>query len=302
MDKIVILGCGYLGYNISDHFKNTNSVSVLGLSSFYCDFLNVPFHELDVFDFSLLEAIDFEDAIVIDCMMLISPNTEDKDGILERVLTQYERLYDYLLERGVKKFISFSSGGAIYGDVEGAASEELLLNPITFYGKAKRSMEKQLQESGLDYTIIRLANLYGGLQEPNKTQGIIPVLIYKALKAEVFTLWGGEQTTRDYIYMSDFLKGIQFVVKSDKTKNEILNVGSGIGTKTGDLSQLVKEVMKQEIQILKKDDESEIQNIVLDITKIKKLLGFEPTVSLQEGIELEVKRINDLIESESNVY
>ena len=298
MDKIIVLGCGYLGYNITEYFRNTNSVSVLGLSSFYCNFLGVPFYEVNVFDFSLLESIDFKDAIVIDCMMLISPNSENKNEVLEKALIQYGGLYGFLLKQGIKKFVSFSSGGAIYGNVEGKAGENTILNPITFYGEAKEKMEKQLQESGLDYTIVRLANLYGGLQEPNKNQGIIPVLIQKALASEAFVLWGGEQTIRDYIYMSDFLQGLQSIIKSETTENEIFNIGSGVGTRTNDLFELVEKVTGKKIRIQREAKESAIQNIVLDITKIEKEFGFKATTLLQKGIELEYQRINDLIESE----
>ena len=299
MDKIIILGCGYLGYNISDYFRDTNSVSVLGLSSFYCSFLKVPFYEVNVFDFSLLEAIDFKDAIVIDCMMLISPNTEsnEKEKVLEKVLVQYEGLYQYLLNHKIKKFISFSSGGAIYGNVVGKVSETAPLNPITFYGEAKTKMEKQLQKSGLNYSIIRLGNLYGGLQEPNKTQGIIPIMVYKTLKSETFILWGGEQTIRDYIYMSDFLCGVQSILKSNKADNEIFNISSGIGTKTADLFHIVKRVTEKELEIQKEESESAIQDIVLDITKMEAYFGYQTMISLEEGIALEYKRINDLIES-----
>ena len=300
MDNIIILGCGYLGYNISDFFKDTDSVRVLGLSSFYGEFLQVPFSEMNVFDFSSLASIDFENAIVIDCMMLISPNTgsEEKEKVLEKVLMQYEGLYQYLLSHKIKKFISFSSGGAIYGNVVGRVSETAPLNPITFYGEAKIKMEKQLQESGLNYSIIRLGNLYGGLQEPNKTQGIIPVIIHKTLKSETFILWGGEQTIRDYIYMSDFLQGLQNIIKSNMAGNEIFNIGSGIGTKTVDLFDIVEKVTSKGMVIKKEANESEIQNIVLDITKMKNFFDYQTVISLQKGIELEYSRINELIETE----
>ena len=297
MNKIIVLGCGYLGYNIASYFRKSNLVHVLGLTSFYVKFLDSLFTEMDIFDEALLEKIDFQDAVVIDCTMLISPakQYDDEEEILKTVLNKYERLYQFLNKKGVSQVISFSSGGTIYGNIKNEAKEEDILCPKTFYGDAKVKMEVQLQNSSLPYTIVRLGNLYGGLQEPNKSQGIIPVLLHKAVKQEEFLLWGKLDSIRDYIFIDDFLVALEMLVLSEKSKNQIFNIGSGIGVETQNLISLVEETCGEKVRLKQAEIKNEVHHIVLDISKMKSYFEFDPKIRIRQGIQLEYKRIRDAL-------
>ena len=61
-----------------------------------------------------------------------------------------------------------------------------------------------IRQSGLPYLILRLANPYGGHQTTDKKQGVIPILIEKALSHEAFEMWASPHSSRDYIYIEDF--------------------------------------------------------------------------------------------------
>ena len=66
--------------------------------------------------------------------------------------------------------------------------EDAPLHPITLYARSKTRCERVIRQSGLPYLILRLANPYGGHQTTDKKQGVIPILIEKALSHEAFEM------------------------------------------------------------------------------------------------------------------
>ena len=293
--KIIILGCGYIGYNIAQYFhQNGKDVIVLGLDSYYVSLLSTSFININVFQLEQLDEIDFEGAIVIDAMTLIQQNRiyENKEEVMQRVETQYMSLYQYLNEKKIKQFVTFSSGGTVYGNSEKLLKETDTLNPNSFFASSKVKLEYLLQESKLPYLIIRLANPYGGIQEVDKIQGVIPVLIKKALNREVFHLWGELDAIRDYIYISDFCDALERLFQTEQSMNQIVNVGVGIGTSLQELVVMIETITQEQIRVEKQETViPTIKKNVLDISKLKEMTGFEPRVDIQEGVFYEIERI-----------
>lgn len=292
--KIVFLGCGYLGYNLSEALKGKYETEVWGLVSPYSSFSTI-FREINVFDFEQLGKQDLKDVIIIDTVSLVAntAKSDNENEFLRNLLNRYNDLFAFLKEKGIHSYYFVSSGGTVYGESDVPIKENHELLPKSLYANSKVMLEKSIEESGLNYIIMRLSNPYGGYQVTDKKQGVIPILIEKVLKNEQFELWGESTTVRDYIYIDDLSKIMNVLIDKD-TKNEVINIGSGIGHSLQDVFDLVESKTKKNIDLKKiQIDVPVVKSIILDISKLKSLTGITSNTSLEEGIEKEVRRIQE---------
>ncbi|HCY06100.1 MAG TPA: hypothetical protein DHS57_02080 [Erysipelotrichaceae bacterium] len=287
--KIVILGCGYLGFNINHILKNKYDCEVWGLKSYYSSKID-KFKEIDVFNIEQLKDIDLSDKIIIDCVSLVS-NTEKNESILEIVKEKYQSLFDVLKEKNIKRYIMLSSGGTIYGDSYKPISETHKLNPKSVYARSKYILEEMIKESGLNYLILRPTNPYGGIFEPGKTQGVISILIRKSLLEETFNLWIEEESVRDYIYITDFVNAINELIKHE-VNNDVFNISSGEGKSLKEVIKTVEKITNKKIDILNTNiDIPKIHSIVLSNKKLIEKTDYKPKISFNQGVKKEVERI-----------
>lgn len=290
--KIIFLGCGYLGYNLSELLKEYYDVKIVGLESPYTKFVN-NFEYCDAFNTDFGK--DFEDAIVFDTISILANNAKSdrEDEKLLEVSTMYESMFARLKSAGIKKYYYLSSGGTIYGDSALPIAETQAIHPTTLYAKSKAVIEEKLIQSGLDYVILRLSNPYGGYQITDKKQGVIPIYIERTLTHQEFELWGELGTVRDYIYIDDFARAIHLCISQDVTC-EIVNIGSGQGNSLKEIFDEVQNLTTMQTQLkVTASVVALVDSIVLDISKLKKLTGFEPSISLHEGIKREIIRIQE---------
>ena len=115
------------------------------------------------------------------------------------------------IKTGVKKFMFASTGGAVYGEQEYfPADENHPTNPVSPYGISKLTVEKYLffykNEYGLNYTILRYANIYGPRQNPFGEAGVVAIFSNKLLKNEQPIINGEGKQTRDYVFVGDVVK------------------------------------------------------------------------------------------------
>lgn len=294
--KVIFLGAGYLGYNLCSLLEKEYDTSLWGIDSPYTP-LAKSFCKVNAFDEEALSKLDFKDAVVVDTISLVSNDarSDDEETILENVKKKYEVLIHTLQKGQVKQFIFFSSGGTIYGSHNEKVREDSSVNPQTLYAKSKVMLEKLLQDSGINYLILRLSNPYGGYQIAGKRQGVIPILIRSALLDEPFHLWASSTSVRDYFYIDDLAKAISLLIQNH-VQNEIVNVGSGIGSSLDEVIAIVEKETNKKIEITREDSNVPIvDSIVLDIDKLNQLTGYKPSVNLEAGIQLEINRIKEEI-------
>ena len=253
------------------------------------------FHYVDVFDQAAMAAMDMRDAVVVDTVALVANNARDNDetAALSRLKEQYDNLLSSLKAGGTGLFVFFSSGGTVYGEIGHPAEETDPLSPQTLYARSKVLEEEMIRASGIPYLILRVANPYGGYQIAGKRQGVIPVLIRKALTGETFELWNSEDSRRDYIYIDDLAMAIRLLLKND-VRNETVNVSAGSGTSLQQLMTAVEQETGCRLEIMHMtSDVPVVQDNVLNITKLKRLTGFAAQVSITEGIRRETVRIRE---------
>lgn len=198
-------------------------------------------------------------------------------------------LFDIAVAVGIKRVVFISSGGTVYGITGDAPLPETHpTEPISAYGIGKLAIEKYLALyhylHGLDYRILRVANPYGNNQKFNCKQGIIPAFVSKLEQGEPLEIWGDGSVVRDYVHIDDVTGALLTVLDDDK-KHKLYNIGSGFGHSINDIIALFEQSLGHKVKANftpgRKDD---VPCNILDITRAKQELGWQPTLTLEQGI------------------
>lgn len=136
----------------------------------------------------------------------------------------------------------------------------------------------------LPVVVIRPFNTYGPFQKTGGEGGVVAIFIKRNLNGQTLNIFGEGTQTRDLLYIEDCAR---FVVKSgysDKVNGEIVNAGLGRDITINDLAKLIAHSENQIKHIEHIHPQSEIQKLLCNYSKANDLLGWEPKVSLEEGI------------------
>ena len=200
------------------------------------------------------------------------------------------RLLALCREHGVRKLVFVSSGGTVYGLPRKVPVDEgHPTEPICSYGIHKLAVEKYLHLAhrlhGLDYCILRPANLYGPRQRLDIAQGAVAVFLDRALRDQPIQIWGDGSVVRDYVYVGD---AVDAILKAARFQGEprIFNIGSGVGAS---LNQLVAEIGKllgRPVRVEHTEARAlDVPVNVLDCTLARRHLGWSARTSLGEGLQ-----------------
>lgn len=161
-----------------------------------------------------------------------------------------------------------------------------------FAGWAKRMGELQAESYKIEYgwdkiSIVRPANTYGPYDNFDpKTAMVIPSLINRAMSGEnPLTVWGDGSPIRDFIYSKDVARGMMLCV--EKGINVPVNLGSGSGVTIKEIAEtIVNLIPGKPVKIVwdKTKPKGDIKRL-MSMKRAKKLLGFKPKYSLEEGIK-----------------
>jgi nucleoside-diphosphate-sugar epimerase len=192
------------------------------------------------------------------------------------------------------KFL-FTSTSEVYGNPLEHPQKETYwgnVNPNgvrACYDESKRYGEMMtmlyIRKYGVDGRIVRIFNTYG----PNmrKDDGrVVSNLINQALEGKPMTVYGDGKQTRSFCFVSDMVKGLILAMFSPKTTGAVINLGNPEEYTMLDLAKKIQEMTKTKSQItyidLPEDDPVKRRP---DISKAKKLLGWQPLVSVDEGLK-----------------
>lgn len=160
--------------------------------------------------------------------------------------------------------------------------ESQIPNPINAYGLSKLSAENLAfcfgKNHSLPTTILRYSIVQGARQSPyNFYSGALRIFVQQALKNQPLTVFEDGQQLRDFINIKDAVSASIKALESKKTDFQILNVGGGKAYKVLWLAELVKRLTKTSSEIkIGGYRETDTRHAVSDITKIKKMLSWQP--------------------------
>ena len=191
----------------------------------------------------------------------------------------------------------FASTSEVYGDAEIVPTPESYwgkVNPIgprSCYDEGKRFSEALLmayfKQYGLDVKIPRIFNTYGPrLREDGLYGRALSRFILQAMTNQPITIYGDGKQTRSFGYVTDTVTGLMLLVASPRAKGEVVNVGNTQEETILELAKKIKEISKCtstiEFHPLPKDDP---KRRCPDTSKLKKLTGWTPKVSFEEGLQ-----------------
>lgn len=209
---------------------------------------------------------------------------DEQDNVLPTL-----SLIEACVKNNVRRVLFFSSA-AVYGvPTSDFVSESHTANPISTYGAAKLACEKYLQVAqhlhGLEYVIVRPSSVYGVGQDPNRRLGVINIFVNKALRGQPVTLRGDGSSLRDYLYISDAASAIAQMTLATPAANGIFNLGHSQGYTLQELLDEIAQTLAVRVVITREPPAIfEIPRMMLDATRLRETLGWQPRVSLREGI------------------
>ena len=296
MKILVTGGAGFIGSQVADaYIENGNEVVIVdNLSTGRKENINpdAKFINIDITDKKIRQLFKEEKFDVVNhhaAQIDVRKSVADPiyDASINIIGTI--NILEHCVKEGVKKTIFASTGGAVYGEQKYfPADENHPVNPVSPYGITKLSIEKYLNfyqvEYGLNYTILRYANVYGPRQNPLGEAGVVAIFTNKLLQAEQPIINGDGSQTRDYVFVEDVVKANLLILK-DNTSN-IYNIGTGSETNVNELYKILNELTGSKSD--KKHGpaaKGEQLRSVISSEKIFKELSWKPSTSLNEGLK-----------------
>ncbi len=198
----------------------------------------------------------------------------------------------------LKRFIATSTS-EVYGSAQYAPIDEgHPLTPQSPYAASKVASDKMAEayakSFNLPVTIVRPFNTFGPRQSP---RAVIPTIITQSLKSPSIQL-GQTTTRRDFLFVSDTVRGMALCAASAKTKGETVNLCSGNETSIGDVVIKVGTILNSKITVVTdkkrvRPKKSEVTRLLGDGEKAKKLCGFEADISITDGLRKTIEYWQD---------
>ena len=191
---------------------------------------------------------------------------------------------------GVKKFIYISSGGAMYGEPDPRdlpVTETAPVRPLSPYGASKQALEAWLgvfqRTFGLDFTVLRYANIYGPRQSIREEGAVVAVFATRMAADQPVTIDGTGQQTRDFVYVGDCVTAN--VAALERGSGQAFNIGTGRETSIREIFDAMAEVAGYtHPPNFGPGRTGDVVRIVLNPSLARAGLGWQATMPLHDGL------------------
>jgi len=273
------------GYQVKV-LDNLSTGSINNLS----DLLNaIEFVNGDVRDYNVVErAIRGVDAVVhLAALIDVAESVKKPDLYFD---VNVKGTYNVAKASKNVSILIFASSSAIYGEpIRVPISEDHPLMPRSPYAASKVSGEAFVNAFAAQYgfrsIVLRFFNVYGPKQS-RAYAGVISEFIRRVSKGEPLIIFGDGEQTRDFVHVSDIVNAIMISLKNEEARG-VFNIGSGEAITINQLARLIiKMAGKEDLKLIYESSRpGDIKYSVVDITRAKKELGFEPKIKLELGIK-----------------
>lgn len=301
---LVTGGAGFIGSNLVDRLlKTENRITVVdNFNDFYNPEIkraNIKEHlkhnnyhlvEGDLRDSDtvteLFERSQFDEVIHLAAMAGVRPSIERPVYYQEVNLIGTMNLLEAMKKHNIKKLI-FASSSSVYGNNEKVPFSESdpVDNPISPYASTKKSGELMVYTYHHLYQIkaacLRFFTVYGPRQRPEMAIHLFTDLIYNGQPIKMF---GNGESQRDYTFVDDIVDGI-ISCRKFNFDYEIFNLGRSDTVKLSELIAKIESALGKKADIKQLSQQmGDVNRTFADITKAKKILNFEPKISIDDGI------------------
>ncbi|HEY4689824.1 MAG TPA: NAD-dependent epimerase/dehydratase family protein [Anaerolineae bacterium] len=205
-------------------------------------------------------------------------------------------LMEAVRDAGVKRVV-LTSSGAVYGQqAQQPVREDMPPNPDSPYAVSKLSAEYYVRTIGalwkIETVILRIFNAYGpGQALPASHPPVVPQFIKHAIGGGSLVIFGDGTQTRDFVYIDDVTDALVAAVAAPGVDREVINIGSGQETALNDLVKHVERAAGRKVEPLHNTSVGGgVRRLVADIGKARRLLNFNPRISLDDGLRLTRER------------
>lgn len=296
MKILVTGGAGFIGSNIVKRILELGYEPVVfdDLSSGYRENLypGVAFYPNDVRDQkALVEAaqgcqVIFHLAASVGNKRSIDHPIEDAEVNLIGTLNVLETARKHAIRRVV-----FSSSAGIFGELKTLPiSEDHPQDPDSPYGTSKLAAEKMClvynKLYGMRNVCLRYFNVYGPHQRYDAYGNVIPIFINRVLRRQAMTIYGDGEQTRDFVNVRDVAQAnLQAAFAGQEVKG-VFNIGSGTRITINHLAQWVQDAAGVSVGVqYAPPRQGDVRDSLADIRAARSAFGFEPAVSLEEGLQ-----------------
>ncbi len=308
MKILVTGGAGFIGSNVVDSYiREGHEVVIMdNLISGRWENINprARFYLMDIRAAEVLAVFDRERFDIVNhhaAQMSVPASVVDPLFDADVNVKGFLNLLEASHKTGVRKVIFISSGGAIYGEaVEYPTSEHCPARPLSPYAITKAVSEQYLtfyhHQYGLEYTILRYANVYGPRQIPHGEAGVVAIFMDRLLTGKPCTVYHypeePEGMIRDYCFVSDVVQAN--LTALEKGNKGVFNIGTGKGTPTLRLFETIFDVLRdkwpQVYPALRQPlrgaaRAGDLKRSCLQVEAAEKTLGVKAQNSLVEGIK-----------------
>jgi nucleoside-diphosphate-sugar epimerase len=198
-------------------------------------------------------------------------------------------------DAGVKRLV-FAGSSSAYGNTPTLPKrEDMPANPLSPYALQKVVGEQYLQMFtrlyGLETVSIRYFNVFGPRQDPSSPySGVISVFASALIENRSPTIYGDGEQTRDFTYVANVVDGALRACEAPGVSGEVINVATGGRISLNQLFKTMRTLVGGTVEPSYTDArQGDVKDSQADITKAHRLLGYQPTVSFEDGLKRTVE-------------
>uniref|UniRef100_A0A7C3N7C6 NAD-dependent epimerase/dehydratase family protein n=1 Tax=candidate division WOR-3 bacterium TaxID=2052148 RepID=A0A7C3N7C6_UNCW3 len=302
MKKIFVTGsCGFIGSHLveklSKYYKVKalvyyNSSTDIGNLKYLKNYKNIEIEKGDIRDYQLMYSMtkDVDCIINLAALITIPYSFRAVDSYIETNIKGVKNILDVAKERKIKHTIIMSTS-EVYGSAQYTPMDEKHpLNAYSPYAATKIAQDQMAlaysRVFSLPVTIVRPFNIFGPRQS---LRSVLPQIILQSIKSDKIYI-GNLHTERDYTYIDDLTDAFTKVIYNEKTFGKIFNICSKKSYSIKNIIKIVESVSNKKLEVVVQNERvrkksCEVDKLLGDNSFAKKLIGYSPKVSFEEGIE-----------------
>jgi UDP-glucose 4-epimerase len=289
-------GCGFLGSHLAERLCEKNRVRILdNLSGGSAENVKGFAEKLELIETGITDTEEIAGYFRgIDIVYHLAADVNVQRSMEEPAHTMMvnvvgtNAVLEAASKAGVKRAI-FTSSAAVYGDGEVPVREGQKTNPVSIYGLTKENGEEicRIYNSVFKFPVVvlRLMNMYGPRQKADSPySGVISLFARKIKNGEPVTIYGDGEQTRDFLYVADAVEALILAAEKD-VAGKIINIGTGKEVSVNRLVEVLGKITGKNPQVIRAPPrKGDIVRSFADISLARELLGFSPSVSIEEGL------------------
>jgi UDP-glucose 4-epimerase len=310
--RALVTGCaGFIGSNLTDRLLS-EGYDVIGIDSF-SDYYSRSIKESNIstalknHNFLLIEKeiLSMESFPVVDVVFHQAAQAgvraswgESFSIYLKDNIQSTQRLLEWYKNKPLKKFV-YASSSSVYGDAPLPMDEEMRLQPVSPYGVTKLAAEHLCYLYWKNFKVpsiaLRYFTVYGPRQRPDMA---INLFVNSIMNEKPLTLYGDGSQTRDFTYISDIVEA-NLLASQCSYEGEVFNIGGGSRITVNNLIHEIEQGCNRPAKIhYEQYQKGDTQDTHANISKVQQYLGWEPKVSIREGIKQFILWYNEMKKDE----